>query len=56
MTGVFAHVFQFVATTSERAVASNAEWSIIYASVFYLLGGMFMHLLARVLVELRFRS
>ena len=56
VTGVFSPAFQTVGGVTAPTVQTMADWTIVYASALYLVGGCFLHIIARMLIEIRFRS
>lgn len=55
ITGVFAPVFQSFGRTITPADPMSPDWAVVYASLLYLTSGCIMHIIARMLIELRFR-
>lgn len=56
VTGVFSPVFQTLGSVAAPMAQTTSEWAVVYASVLYLVGGCFLHIIARMLIEIRFRS
>ena len=56
VTGVFSPAFQTLGSIAAPTSQTMSDWTIVYASVLYLVGGCFMHIIARMLIEIRFRS